>query len=92
MIFTKPKMAERNRNSMIAQFIGIQHINFQNDNNETIAGDNAFFIFKTEDVQGMCAKKWFLKEGVLPKDLKVNDKVEISFNFKGKVEKIAKVN
>lgn len=89
---TKPKMAERNRNSMIAQFIGIQHINFQNDNNETIAGDNAFFIFKTEDVQGMCAKKWFLKEGVLPKDLKVNDKVEISFNFKGKVEKIAKVN
>ena len=84
-------MAERNRNSMIAQFIGIQHINFQNDNNETIAGDNAFFIFKTEDVQGMCAKKW-LKEGVLPKDLKVNDKVEISFNFKGKVEKIAKVN
>lgn len=85
-------MAERNRNSMIEQFIGIQHINFQNDNNETIAGDNAFFIFKTEDVQGMCAKKWFLKEGVLPKDLKVNDKVEISFNFKGKVEKIAKVN
>ena len=50
-------MAERNRNSMIAQFIGIQHINFQNDNNETIAGDNAFFIFKTEDVQGYVCKK-----------------------------------
>lgn len=51
-----------------------------------------FLFLRLKMYKGCVQKKWFLKEGVLPKDLKVNDKVEISFNFKGKVEKIAKVN
>lgn len=77
---------------MIVQILGLQPINFTNEKNETITGINLYGGFKDENVQGICSKKWFLKQGMLPKDIKINDKINISFNHKGKIEMIDKVN
>lgn len=78
---------------MKSQLIGIQNIQFSNSNNEEIKGTNIFVAFKDENVQGLRTEKFFLKEGiVLPKDTKLNDTIELSFNHKGKIEMIYKVN
>lgn len=78
---------------MKSQLIGIQHIQFTNDNNEEIKGTNIFVAFKDENVQGLRTEKFFLKQGIeLPKDTKLNDTIELSFNHKGKIEMINKAN
>ena len=52
---------------------------------------NIFIGFEQEDVQGLKTEKLFLKEElVLPKDTKLNDVLDLSFNMRGKVEKITK--
>ncbi|WP_069999861.1 hypothetical protein [Cellulosilyticum sp. I15G10I2] len=76
---------------MKAKFVGIQDLNFQNDKGETITGKNLFIVYEDENVTGLKAGKLFLKEGTtLPKDVKLNDTLELSFNMKGKVEAIFK--
>ncbi len=78
---------------MIAQLIGLQNINFTNQNGETINGTNMFVAFVDENVDGLRCDKFFLKENIaLPKDIKLNDKINISFNHKGKVEEVSKAN
>jgi hypothetical protein len=78
---------------MRSQLVGIQHIQFTNNNGEEIKGKSIFVAFKDENVQGLRTEKLFLKEGIeLPKDTKINDAIEISFNYKGKVESIYKAN
>lgn len=76
---------------MKAQLYGVQAIDFTNSNGEKINGWNIFTGFEDANVQGLRTEKFFLREGVeLPKDVKLNDEIEISFNYKGKVEKIQK--
>jgi hypothetical protein len=78
---------------MISQLIGFQPIQFTNNNGEEIKGTNIYITFKDENVTGLRAKKMFIKNGIeLPKDAKINDTVEIAFNFKGKIESISKAN
>lgn len=78
---------------MRSQIIGVQPIQFTNNHGEEIKGTNIYVAFKDENVTGLRAEKMFLKNGIeLPKDTKVNDTVEIAFNFKGKIESISKVN
>lgn len=76
---------------MEAKLVGIQRVRFTNNNGELINGNNIFIAFKDENVDGFKTEKLFLKEGIeLPKDTKLNDTLEISFNMKGKVEMIFK--
>jgi len=76
---------------MQAQLVGVQAINFTNGNGEKISGTNLFVAFRDENVEGLRTEKFFLKEGIaLPEDTKLNDKIELSFNHKGKIEKVFK--
>lgn len=77
---------------MQVKLIGCQRICFTNNNGENINGTNIYVAFKDENVEGLKTEKLFLKENiVLPKDTKLNDTLDISFNMKGKVESISKV-
>ena len=76
---------------MRAQLVGSQGVNFKNSNGDEVVGLNIYVAFKDEHVEGLRTEKFFLKEGIsLPKDTKLNDAIEISFNHRGKVEKVYK--
>lgn len=70
---------------------GVQSIRFTNSTGEEISGMNIFIAFQDENVEGLKTEKFFLKSNIsLPKDTKINDMLEISFNYKGKIESIKK--
>lgn len=75
---------------MQAKLVGTQLVNFTSDKG-TVKGINIFCAFKDEKVEGLRTEKFFLKDGIELKDCKVNDSIEISFNMRGKVEKIQKL-
>ena len=78
---------------MKAKLVGVQGIHFTNNNGEKISGTNIFCAFQDENVEGLRTEKFFLKDGItLPKDTKLNDTIDLSFNMKGKVEMIFKAN
>ena len=78
---------------MKAKLFGVQGIHFTNNNGEDVNGTNIFCAFQDENVEGLRTEKFFLKDGItLPKDTKLNDTIDISFNMKGKVEAIFKAN
>lgn len=76
---------------MEAKLIGVQDINFTNNKGESIRGTNIFCAFNDDNVEGLRTEKFFLKDGIALKDIKLNDIIEITFNMKGKVEMIYKV-
>ncbi|EOU1503415.1 hypothetical protein QTI76_08565 [Clostridium perfringens] len=77
---------------MQAKIVGVMDVNFTNNNGEEIHGTNIFVAFKDENVEGLRTEKFFLREGIsLPKDTKLNDTIDISFNYKGKIEMVYKV-
>lgn len=74
---------------MQAKLLGFMGVDFTNKDGEQIVGMNIFVAFNDENVHGLRAEKFFLKEGIsLPEQVKVNDTLEISFNYKGKIESI----
>ena len=74
---------------MQAKLLGFMGVDFTNKDGEQIVGMNIFVAFKDENVHGLRAEKFFLKEGIsLPEQVKVNDTLEISFNYKGKIKSI----
>jgi hypothetical protein len=76
---------------MQMKLVGVAPVNFVNNAGTQISGLNIFVLYKDENVDGFKAAKFFLKEGIeLPKDVKVNDTVEVCFNMRGRVEKIDK--
>lgn len=76
---------------MKAKLLGAQGIGFTNPNGEEIKGMNIFVAFEDEQVEGMRCERFFLKEGVsLPKETKINDTLELNFNYKGKIISIQK--
>lgn len=76
---------------MTVKLLGIQLVNFTNNNGETIKGTNIYCCFKDDGVEGLRTEKFFLKDGIKLPECKVNDTIDISFNMKGKVEMIYKV-
>lgn len=77
---------------MQVKLVGVQQINFKNNNGENISGITIFCLFKQENVEGYRAEKFFLKSEIeFPTDTKLNDTLEISFNMKGKPTMISKV-
>lgn len=78
---------------MQVQLVGVQNINFTNQNGEKISGKNLYVLYVDENVEGFRTDKFFLKEGIaLPKDAKLNDNLDLSFNHKGKIEAVYKAN
>lgn len=76
---------------MQAKIVGTQRLEFTNSNGDSIKGVNIFTVYPEENVDGLRADKFFLKDGMnLPKDVKLNDTIDISFNRKGKIEMICK--
>ncbi len=77
---------------MRARLIGTQEIGFLNSTTgERIQGVNIYTAFPADGVDGLRTEKFFLKESVsLPKDTKINDMIDIAFNYKGKIESIQK--
>lgn len=76
---------------MQAKLLGVMKVNFTNNQNETVQGNNIFVAFQDENVEGLRCEKFFLKDNIaLPKDTKINDVIDIVFNFKGKIEAINK--
>lgn len=78
---------------MQAKLLGVMKVNFTNNQNESVQGTNLFVAFQDENVEGLRAEKFFLKDNIaLPKNTKINDVIDIVFNFKGKIEKIEQLN
>lgn len=76
---------------MRMKLVGVSLVNFVNNAGETIKGQNIFVLYESESVTGFKADKIFLKDGIeLPKDTKINDMLEISFDMRGKVEHLSK--
>lgn len=79
--------------NMQMTLVGVQEIQFTNDSGKEIRGKNVFCAFNDENVDGVRTEKFFLKEGIpLPKDIQLNDIIDVAFNMKGKVEKISKAD
>ena len=58
---------------MQAKLLGFMGVDFTNKDGEQIVGMNIFVAFKDENVHGLRAEKFFLKEGIsLPEQVKVN--------------------
>lgn len=78
---------------MRAKVLGVQPIHFTNNNGELIEGTNLYIAFPDENCKGLKTDKVFVREGIkLPKDLKLNEDVNLSFNYKAKLEEIVKAN
>lgn len=75
---------------MTVKLLGIQPVDFLNNNGETIKGINIFCAFPDEAVEGLRTEKFFLKDGIKLPECKVNDNLNVSFNRKGKVEMVYK--
>ncbi|GAB6168566.1 hypothetical protein JCM1393_10260 [Clostridium carnis] len=76
---------------MVVKIVGVQNLNFTNNSGEVIKGMNIFVAFKDENVEGLRTEKFFLKDGLnIPKDIKANETIDISFNHRGKIEMINK--
>lgn len=76
---------------MQVKLVGVQRVNFTNNNGETINGINIFCAFKDENVEGLRTEKFFIKPEIKLPELKLNESLNLSFNMKGKVEAIYKI-
>lgn len=77
---------------MQAKLLGVMKVNFTNNQNEAVQGTNLFVAFQDENVEGLRTEKFFLKDSIaLPKETKINDVIDIVFNFKGKIEAINRI-
>lgn len=76
---------------MEAKLLGVAEINFSNTNGEKIVGTNIFVAFKDNNCTGLRTEKFFLKEEMsLPEGIKLNDMLDIAFDYRGKIESIDK--
>lgn len=76
---------------MQMKLVGISPVEFTNNAGESIKGQRIYVLFKDEHTNGLRAEKLFLKDGIdLPKDTKLNDMLEVTFNMRGRVEMVYK--
>ncbi len=77
---------------MQAKLIGKMKLEFQNREGDVIKGINLFVAFADPNVEGLRCEKFFVKDGIpLPDQLKVNDTIDLGFDYKGKIEYIDKL-
>ena len=83
--YKKLNLLRKDGASMKAQLLGVMPVDFTNNNGDNVRGTNIFVGFEDENVEGLRTEKFFVKDGIsLPKDTKLNDTINISFNYKGK--------
>lgn len=84
-------MAGRRNTILKVQLVGMMEVRFSDNRGQEINGKSIFTAFQDENVEGLRTEKFFVKAGIsLPKDIKINDMIDISFNHKGKIEMIQK--
>jgi hypothetical protein len=75
---------------MVVQVIGRQTLDFTTKEGQLIKGTNLYVAYKKDSVEGLMADKIFVRDEIsIPKELKMNDKLDISFDNRGKIEKIS---
>jgi hypothetical protein len=75
---------------MVVQVIGIQLLNFTTKEGNVIKGTNLFVAYPRENVVGLVSDKIFVPHTVsLPKEMRENAKVDISFDNRKHIEKIS---
>lgn len=82
------------KRDMIVTIIGYQPVSFTNNRQELIEGVNLFIAFDDPNCTGKKADKVFVRPDIpLPKDFKLSEnlRVNLVFNYKGKLEAITKV-
>ena len=74
---------------MQVKLLGVMDVNFTNNNGEIVSGRNIFCSF----VHGQRCEKFFLNNNkvLLPKETKINDTLNLIFDYKGRIENIEKV-
>lgn len=76
---------------MVMQLLGFQKISFVNNSGEAINGSNLYLGYKHENVNGIKTDKFFIKDNiVIPKNINLNDMLNVSFTNTGKIESISK--
>jgi len=74
---------------MLHHILGIRPVNFTADDGRAISGTTIYVSFADEGVIGEAADKLFVSSTLaLPVGLKPGDMVNITFNRKGKVDRI----
>ena len=78
---------------MQAKLLGVMDVNFTNNNGEIVSGRNIFCSFLDANVHGQRCEKFFLNNNkvLLPKETKINDTLNLIFDYKGRIENIEKV-
>lgn len=75
---------------MIVQVIGRQSLDFTTKEGQLIKGTKLFLAYQKENVEGLVADKIFVRDGIaIPKEMKMNDKLDITFDNRAKIEKIS---
>lgn len=76
---------------MLAIIYGLMKLDFTNDDGEKFSGTNLFAGFEADNVIGLRTERFFVKSDIpLPEDLEIGDEVELSFNYRGKLESVTK--
>ena len=76
------------------KFLGIQEVDFTNkDTGEIIRGVSLHTAFKEDGISGLAVRKFFIRDGsiALPKDIQVNEVLDLGFNYKGRIESIRRI-
>lgn len=74
---------------LVVQVIGKQILDFTTRDGQMIRGTNLYVAYKEANTEGLKADKIFVRDGIeIPKEMKINDKLDISFNNRGKIEEI----
>lgn len=76
---------------MKVTLLGAQRVSFVSNDGQPVNGNSLYVAFSDENVDGLKTDKVFVREGIeIPKEIKLNDTIDLSFNMKGRVEKIVK--
>lgn len=77
---------------MNAKILGYKPVSFQANSGETIKGISLYLSFPDEQVIGEMAERYFLRNvSNLSKELKIGDKIDVTYDRKGKIESISKL-
>ena len=76
---------------MLAVLYGIMKLDFTKDDGEQMTGHSIFVGFESDNVLGRRTERFFVKSDIpLPEDLKIGDEIDLTFNYRGKLESVSK--
>lgn len=75
---------------MLAVLYGLMVVDFTNSNGERVIGRNGFFGFEDSNVEGVRTEKFFIGNDVPFPECNIGDELELTFNYRGKLESVTK--